>query len=132
MKRTLLYLLPLTVLGMAACAGSTSTAARSEPTPQMRPSVHVVNNGVLDANVYVVVSSTAWRLGSVTSLGEATLRFPPALVTGSDIRVLVDPIGSSSAYLSDPMIFDAHEHYELDVENTLALSTFHPAPAHRG
>jgi hypothetical protein len=50
--------------------------------------------------------------------------------TGS-IRVLVDPIGSTSAYLSDPVSYRGNEDFRLTIEETLYLSNFVPVARRR-
>jgi len=127
MKKTFRKVLPIALLlGLPACAASTSDAGRPQPAPSERPMIHIVNHNTLDANVYMVVGSQTWRLDFVGGLGEDSVRFPLALVPGDDIRVLVDPIGSSEAYLTDPVSYSGDESFQLTIENSLSLSTFYP------
>jgi hypothetical protein len=127
MKKTFREVLLIALLlGLPGCAASTSSAGPPKPAPSDRPMIQIVNNNVLDANVYVVVGSHTWRLDFVGGFGKDSVRFPLALVPGDNIRVLVDPIGSSEAYLTDPVSYSGDESFRLTIENSLSLSTFYP------
>ncbi len=118
------FALPL----VAACAstGGAGQAEAKAATPRI-PSqgipVVVENDNFNDVTVYAMTGSASYRLGTVTGIHSDTLHIRQAYLAGGPLRLLVDPIGSLNAYLSDPVIVDQRSEVQLDVGQTLALST---------
>jgi hypothetical protein len=120
-------LLLVSLLPLPACAGSTYDA-QSSAYPELRPHfVHIDNDGSLDADVYLVAGSQARHLDLVASFQDETVRIPFVVVPGMEIRILVDPIGSSGAYLSDPIMYSGTDDYELRIATNLELTSFYPS-----
>jgi hypothetical protein len=103
----------------AACAGRhTSKTSPSEET------VVVVRNGNwLDAVVYAVRGATRIRLGSVTGLNTTTFKFPTNYSPDGTFQLLVDPIGSSTVYMSNDFVVTPGQHVELSIAPALSMST---------
>jgi hypothetical protein len=120
-------LLLVGLLFLPACAGSTSDT-QSGAYPELSPHfVRIENDGSLDADVYLVAGNETRHLDLVASFQEKTVRIPPVVVPGMEIRILVDPIGSPEAYLSDPMEYSGTDDYQLRIDNDLELTSFYPS-----
>jgi len=106
-------------------AGAAQVAARetehSEPAPL---TVHVENHNWLDMHVYASRSGGPLRsLGMVTSMSSGTFRLPADLaMAGTDLRMVVDPIGGSGIYVSQPLLVNPGGEILVTVQNTLELS----------
>ena len=115
------------LLSLTGCAGSTYNT-QSSAHPELGPHyVRINNDGSLDADVYLVAGSEVRHLEFVASFQEKTVRIPLVAVPGMEIRILVDPVGSLQAYLSDPIGYSGTEDYELTIANNLELTSFHPS-----
>jgi hypothetical protein len=102
----------------AACAGRHTTKGTPDDT------IVVVRNGNwLDAVVYAVRGATRVRLGSVTGLNTATFRIPSNISPDGTFQLLVDPIGSSTVYMSDDFVVTPGQRVELSIAPALAMST---------
>lgn len=113
---------------VAACASSggaeqTDQAATSPKSPDRGIPVVVENDNFNDVTIYAMTGSATYRLGTVTGIQTDTLRMRQAYLAGGPLRLLVDPIGSLDAYLSDPVVVDQRSEVQLDVGQTLALTT---------
>lgn len=100
--------------------------------------VHVQNHNWEDVVIYAVRNSTRSRLGQVTSMSTVSFVIPRAFMgTGSDIRLLADPIGSSRTFLTDALLLSPGVQIDLYIENHLPASSWtvgyfeeeEPAPA---
>jgi hypothetical protein len=106
------------LLALGCASAEERRAARTGPV-----SVEVTNHNFLDANVYAVAGGQAVRLGTVTTNSTQTFEVPPAIPLTHDLRFLVDPIGSSGAFLSDEIVVTGGETVELVIQPNLDLST---------
>ena len=99
-------------LGLALLVGVLTLGCRhGEDSPfARRPNrnvpLRVENNNFLDITVYVTSSGGGnLRLGQVTGKSSGTFALDPRkVVMSSGIQLLVDPLGSSRAYLS-PLVY---------------------------
>jgi len=125
----MLILTPLLLaaaVAVPACAGSNLETA-TPPLPQPGPAVlHIVNNNSMDANVYLVSQGMTQLLDLVPGLGPEDVNLPTTLGPGTEFRILVDPIGSTGAYLSDPLFFAKGDDYKLTIGNSLVFSSLMP------
>ncbi|MGH7563970.1 MAG: hypothetical protein ACREK5_06070 [Gemmatimonadota bacterium] len=113
--------LPFLALFLAvavACASAEERRAATGPV-----SVQVTNHNYLDVNIYTVAGSTTDRLGTVTTNSEVTFELPRYLPLSGGVRFLVDPIGSSDAYLSDDVLVSPGDVIQLVVQSRLGLSS---------
>ena len=102
----------------AACAGRHTAKSSSQDT------VVVVRNGNwLDAVVYAVRGATRIRLGSVTGLNTATFRMPTNYSPDGTFQLMVDPIGSSTVYMSNDFVVAPGQHVELSIAPALSMSS---------
>lgn len=114
------------VLAVAGCATGSGGAggASSEATGEDRVvRVQVENGNTSDIVVYALSGGQYNRLGEVTGNQRTTLRLPDYLSGTSEVRLVADPIGSRTAYLSERILFSPGDTLVLDVGPTLNLSS---------
>jgi hypothetical protein len=114
-----------TILAVQGCSATGARPNRPEPTGNPTQ-ITIDNQSFSTIDVFIVYQDQTYRVDQV--FGGQTVTEPmPAFVepTGS-IRVLVDPIGSFGAYLSDPVSYLGNEDFTLTVKDPLDLSTFVP------
>ena len=86
--------------------------------------VRVENLNWSDMNVYVLQNGARTRLGTVTSMNTSVFRLPAhVLASTASVRLLLDPIGSSEMYLTDPVQVRSGQQIALNVQNSLPLSS---------
>jgi hypothetical protein len=113
------------LLSLPACAGSTYGTQNVSPESSAH-FVQIENDGLLDANVYIVIDEQLQHLDFVTGMQQDTVRIPRGVVPGMELRALVDPVGSSAAYLSEPVPYSGTQDFALMIANNLALTSFYP------
>jgi hypothetical protein len=92
----------LTLILIGACKSGSERSFLFSGRRDETIRVEVRNDNFLDATVYAMGGGATVRLGDVTGKGENTLRLNPDRVSiAGGVQLLVDLIGSSSAYLSD-------------------------------
>lgn len=107
----------------ATGAGASEDALAASPSDPVR--VRVENHNWLDVDVYAVREGTKYRLGTVTSMTAHVFQLPAGLFTQSgDFRLLVDPIGSSEVFVTEPLLVGPGQQVDWSVENHLALSSY--------
>jgi hypothetical protein len=112
----------------AACAPGATTHAGPADAPSRAwgepATVKVQNFNWQDVVVYVVQSGQRVRLGMVTSMSMGKFRLPDRfLASAGDIRLLADPIGSTSGWTTEGIRVQSGQEVELSVQNSLALSS---------
>lgn len=86
--------------------------------------VHVENYNWMDVVVYAVHGGTRMRLGQVTSMSSANFRLPSRFLSGSEnVRLLVDPIGSTEGYMTDGIVLHDGQSVSFNVQNSLQFSS---------
>ena len=121
--RILLCLVPLTLPGLA-CAGSSSSQDDFTPRPNPQSVITVTNDHWYTVNVYHVRGGTRFRLGTVSTLRTETFRLPDFALTGSPLQLLIDPVGSGRAYLTDPILVGTGQSVIFRVETRLSASSW--------
>lgn len=125
--RPLLAILVIMLWGGAACAtGGSSTQSNNEEdsSPAERPtSVQVDNGNNLDMVVYALADGQYRRLGNVTAHQRSDLTLPRYIVSASDVRLVADPIGSQTAYLSERILFSPGDILVLNIGARMNLSS---------
>lgn len=120
------------VLLTIAAAGCSPGGETEDPSPQYTTQVVVENNNWLDVNVYAIRDGMRRRLGTVTTNSTRRFRLPRAFVaTGGEVRLLVDPIGSSQTRMMPPVAIMGGDRIDLDVFNHLPLSSISVLPSGR-
>jgi hypothetical protein len=115
-------------LGLGGCARTVGTGGAEDALAASEAAavrIRVENHNWLDVNVYAVRNGTRYRLGTVTSMTKQMFRLPVAMVAQSgEFRLLVDPIGSSEVYFTEPLLVTPGQEIDWNVENHLALSSY--------
>ena len=86
--------------------------------------VSVTNDNWLDVVVYAVRGSMRVRIGEVIGNSTAQLKIPRNLVVANEVRLMVDPIGSTERFLSEPIFVDLDQRVQLTVAPAVAMSSF--------
>lgn len=109
---------------LSACAGRSAPSrfAGGREAGQIR--LEVDNRNYSDVVVFGLQGATAIRLGSVTGLTSKTLAVPDHLVVAGQLRLLVDPIGSAAAYLSDEIMVNPGDVVVLHVGSLIRQSSW--------
>ena len=109
------------MIGTAACSPHHRSAAVPPPEPV---ELTVNNSNYLDVDVFAVRGTSRGRVGSVTGLSTATFHVPVAYTPDGNLQLLVDPIGSSSTYMTDKIAVGPGVHVELTVTAVLRMSSY--------
>ena len=122
------------VAGVLALSGCSSAARKKQddewgnndkPVIQRDIPVHVQNHNWADIVIYAVRNSTRTRLGQVTSMSTVSFVIPAGFMgTGSDIRLLADPIGSSATFITDALLLSPGVEIDFYIENHLPASSW--------
>ncbi|MGD8321073.1 MAG: hypothetical protein PVJ02_11470 [Gemmatimonadota bacterium] len=110
----------------ATAADSAETAKAAKPAV---PTLQVENNNWMDVHVYLVQDGEPLSLGMVTGPGTTEFRLPMmATMAGSDVQLLVLPIGGNDDYLSPLLTVNPGDVVDLTVQNSLPLSSVVVSP----
>jgi FtsP/CotA-like multicopper oxidase with cupredoxin domain len=124
MKRELLATCIAVTVGLAtAGCASTQTDQADTELGEGQTTVEVTNNHEQPVTVQAVSSAGEdRRLGQVAA--DRTERFTlPASVSDADLRIQVDPVGSTESYLSPQISVGEGDVVTVRVEANLAMST---------
>ena len=78
-----------------------------------------------DTRIYALLDGTWIRLGLVTGLTKDRFTVPSqALAVAGGFRILVDPLGSSAAYLTEPIHASPGDALVLQIAAQLHMSTW--------
>ncbi|HKJ02354.1 MAG TPA: hypothetical protein VJ997_07865 [Longimicrobiales bacterium] len=124
------------VLALAFAALGPSHAWAQTEAPQQTPATAVAKRkradaklvvesfNWLDAHLYLVRDGMLTSLGFVNGPGKTEITLPSmAVAAGSDVRVLVLPIGGTQTYLSPTLVINPGDEVQMTIENDLDLST---------
>jgi len=110
---------------VGGCASGLEKPADRPGANGAAATVEVTNHNWQDVVVYAVHPSQRVRLGFVVSMATAQLRIPATAVSGDGmLRLVADPIGSNRPFKTERIMVDPGARIELNVENSLALSTY--------
>ena len=97
----------------------------SAPVAQApRVTVSVSNENWLDVNVYVMVGSARYRLGSVVTAETRVFDLPGQAIASSQVRLVADPVGSRDVFVSDVLSVSDGDQIMLRVANRLPQSSY--------
>ena len=103
------------------------SCAAGPGTERVGPSdvrLEVDNQNYLDVVVFGLQDHTTTRIGSVTGLSSATFTIPHRLLVLGRVRLLVDPVGSPVAYLTDEVMVNPGDILELRVASVIRMSSW--------
>lgn len=111
-------------LGLGGCALLRKGNAKGEEAESRQTLLHVENRHWADVTVYVVRGGARARMGTVTSMSAETFVVPAEMVSsGTLIRLLADPIGSTTEFLSEQVRVGPGEQVEWRLANKLDHSS---------
>ena len=84
----------------------------------------VTNANWADVTVYSARGATRSRIGFVTALSTRTLLIPRSAMPDGTFRLLLDPVGSNKAYLTESIAVSRGQQVELTVMPALPMTTF--------
>ncbi|HKP77419.1 MAG TPA: hypothetical protein VJT67_17950 [Longimicrobiaceae bacterium] len=105
---------------------SAGIAETKSGTPVAQPAtLRVSNYNWMDVVVYAVQGNSRVRLGQVTTMGTGTFRIPARMLNNAvgNVRLMVDPVGSTQGWQSDGILVHAGEQVQFNVQNSLPLSS---------
>lgn len=109
-------LLMIAAAGVGGCASAEGEAGGRSPFATLI----IENDSPSTVNVYALRSGTRQRIGTVSGL--STQEFPlrqDHLGPGRELRVGVDPVGSSRLYTSDRIVVNEGDVIEMNVSSFL-------------
>ncbi len=113
------------VLVMGGCASGYGGGDPWEAVPSDQIQVRVLNHNWSDVNVYVVRLGTRLRLGTVASMREELFDLPRGfMASSSDVRLMIDPIGSRFTYTTEPILVSPGQTIDMRVENNIHLTNW--------
>jgi hypothetical protein len=116
-------------MGVAVIAAGSACSSAMEERPAnaftgaAATTVMVNNNNWSDMTVYATRNGATVRLGSVTSMSTARFELPVAMLGAGELRLIADPLGSTSTYRTQPVLVTRGQEIEFTLQNNLALST---------
>ncbi len=111
-------------MAAATLLGCSRAMESADPADSAPPYLTVVNDQWLDVAIYGVRGTSRFRLGTAPALGQVKLRLPAGLMPDGTVQLLADPIGSSTTYLSDPIVVGTGQHVELRLASQISMSSF--------
>ncbi len=114
---------------LAVAAGGCASRSADQPDEDITvielPSrVSVTNNNQLDIRVFVFNNTQAIPLGTVSSFTSEVFSLPKAILARGQVRIMADPIGAVTAYVTDLISFGPGQVIEVIVQNNLQMSTY--------
>lgn len=109
----------------AGCATGGAGAGRDEADRRDAPvTLFVKNYNWSTVHVYVIALGETISMGQLTSMDTATYMLPRSVLGGArQIRLLADPIGSRTAFMSEPVLIEAGDRVEWTIQNQLSQSS---------
>lgn len=108
--------------GMASDEGAMYGVA---PAASERTALVIENNNWQDMVVYLLKDGMRHRLGNVQSLASGRFRLTPSMIGGSgSLRIVADPIGSTRAWVSEPIHIQPGDVVQFKLENNISLSSY--------
>lgn len=121
-------LIALALVAAAPAPAWSQPLAENGPVPvpkvRLHPLLSVENNNWLDLHLYLVRDGMLTSLGFMNGPGKAEFDLPSTVaMPGSDVQILVLPIGGTESYLTQAVVANPWDTVNLVVQNNLALST---------
>ena len=112
------------LLGCASRSESPDQDQDVEPSQSnAEVALEVENHSWSDINIYLVRGTATERLGTVGSLNTKTFVFPfRRLGTGTDVRLMADPIGNLRTYTSENLQVHPGQWIKWTLESDLTRS----------
>ena len=116
------------VLSGAACGGTTrqnavtTVPAASSVAPV---TIQVTNNHPQDIDVYLTDGQDRWRVGTIATAQTQTFTVPSAATRGgTDLRVLIHPIGGGGNYSTGRVAVSPGDEVQVTVAPAIGQTSF--------
>lgn len=119
-------LLAAALLAATACGiGRGSDDGQPRPNYRDNPvTLEVENRSWATMHVYVVSGGQWESLGQVTSQTTESYELSSSMLgTSDEVRLAADPVGSTRAYLSDPVLVRPGDRVSWTLQNNLSMSS---------
>jgi len=117
-------LLAVLLAAMASGCATFRSHSGQEAEADTGVTLFVKNYNWSTMHIYVMGSGQTTSLGQLASMNTATFAVPrSALASGNSIRLIADPIGSTSAYISEPVLVAPGDRVEWTIQNHLSQSS---------
>lgn len=123
-RRTRSLTAALVLALLAGCVTGGQGNDTADTTLDRAPRIRVHNDNWANVTVYAVREGLKIRLGTVTTGRSATFELPAMMRHAADVRLRVEPLASSAAYVSPVLVWG--QDVTLRVANDLAQSTLMP------
>lgn len=108
----------LAALVALAAAVPAACGARTGQPEAPYATLAVRNSSTLTVNVFAVIQSVRYRLGTVAATGRAEFELHRRMLSsGGELRIMVDPLGSDRRYYSDRIVVVEGDIVEVDVSS---------------
>jgi hypothetical protein len=115
------------VLIVMALAVNACWGHRGEPTPAdpyTRSTLHIDNHNWLDVDIFVEHDGQRSRLGTVVATSSQDFVFPPTMLgQQGTIRLIADPVGSSSGIVTEFIVVKPGTQVTWTLETSLRRSS---------
>ena len=110
---------------VAGCGHSTRQVQESNMTSREPITVAVTNSHVQDVNVFAINGGERLRLGLVTTGQSQNFQVPTTFTHGgTDLQILVHPVGGGGDYLSDRLTVTPGGEVDLNVAPVINQSSY--------
>jgi len=118
-----------------AAASCTAPRRNLNPGPKEQPTAAtgsrqgfalvLHNRNYLDVNIFVQHDGQASRVGTVTGSSSTAVEVPGWMMgEGGLVRLIAEPIGDNSRYVTDAVLIQPGQLVELTVESVIARSNY--------
>ena len=114
------------IVAFAGCAGNQPALSGQPAPPGVAGYVRIVNNNPLDVTVYSIRNGTWTRLATVMSGRSQKLEIRDVDTAFGPLTLGLDPIGSRSRTVLDPISLPYGDTMDLVVQSTIQHSYFRP------
>lgn len=111
------------LLTVGAC-GRTAELMDGQPAPGQTVTITVTNQNPADVDVFAVRGSQRYRLGTVTTAQSQTFNLPSSVSNDGNLRLTIDPIGSTDTFTTSGILVTSGQHVKLDVLPNLRASVY--------
>lgn len=112
----------LAVITLGACGRTSEEMVDGMPAPLAAPAISVMNGNWMDVNVFALSSGQSIRLGTVSTNQTTRFDVPESLRAATDVRVVIEPIGSSERFVAENLMIGPGQELVVRVANVLQQS----------
>ena len=112
------------LLAATFACGRERTAQASELQSTDESVLTVKNDYLNDVAIYAIRAGSKTRIATVYGFKSETIPIKTSIISGaSSVRLLIEPLGSTAAHLTEPITVLPGDSVELTVRNPINLSS---------